>query len=99
MKRIWTMNPQHAVDHSDREAPADVVPTFAKKRISSAMRAAELGTARATNWIAYWSMTTRPNRTGLMHAPIVANACATPPSARAPARARARSGRRPGTLR
>ena len=75
---ICTMNPQTLSITPTAIAPADDIPTLPKKRISSAILAAELGTASATNWIPYCSITTGPNRTGLMQAPIVANACATP---------------------
>ena len=49
MNSICTMNPHTLSITPTATAPADDRPTFVKKRISSAMRAAELGTARATN--------------------------------------------------
>ena len=58
-------------------APAAGTPTRSKNRISRATRAAELGTARAMNWIPYWSIREGKNRNGYVVAPIVENACGT----------------------
>ena len=59
---ICTMNPQ-TLSITPRAAPAPGTnPTFEEADLS-AILAAELGTASATNWTPYCSITTGPNRT------------------------------------
>ena len=58
-------------------APAAGAPMRSKNRISRATRAAELGTARAMNWMPYCSISDGTNRNGYLLAPIVENACGT----------------------
>ena len=71
------MNPQTlSITPMEIAAPPSM-PLRPKKRTSRASRAAELGTARAMNWMAYSSMSTGPNRRGRNEAPRVATACAT----------------------
>jgi hypothetical protein len=55
----------------DSAAPPSM-PLRPKKRTSRASLAAELGTAKAMNWMAYSSMRTGPNRSGRNDAPSVA---------------------------
>ena len=52
MSRIWTTNPQTLVIALMETAPPASMPLRPKKRMSRASLAAELGTARAMNWMA-----------------------------------------------
>ncbi len=74
INRIWIVKPLTLSTSPIEVAPPTSIPTRWKNRISSAILAAELGTARAMNWIAYWSIRTGPYRTGWSDAPIVENA-------------------------
>ncbi|HSO56159.1 MAG TPA: hypothetical protein VL330_26225 [Actinomycetes bacterium] len=77
MSRTWTTNPQTlAITPMEIAAPPSM-PLRPKKRMSRASLAAELGTARAMNWMAYSSMRTGPNRSGRNEAPRISTACAT----------------------
>jgi hypothetical protein len=71
------MNPQTLAITPMESAPPPSMPLRPKKRTSRASLAAELGTARAMNWMAYSSIRTGPNRRGRKEAPRVATACAT----------------------
>ena len=73
-----TRNPETLSIAPTATALAEDRPIRPKNRISRAIRAAELGTARAMNAMAHCRASTGPNRTGRMHEPIVPNACATP---------------------
>ena len=77
MSRTWTTNPQTLSITPMETAPPASMPLRPKKRISRASLAAELGTARAMNWMAYSSMRTGPNRRGRNEAPRVPTACGT----------------------
>ena len=78
IRSSWIANPDTLSIAPTAIADVRESPTRWKNRISSAMRAAELGTASWMNQIAYWSISTGPNLTGRMHAPIVEKDCATP---------------------
>ena len=52
MSRTWTTNPQTLVIALMEIAPPASMPLRPKKRMSRASLAAELGTARAMNWMA-----------------------------------------------
>jgi hypothetical protein len=56
--KIWMKNVLRLSIIPIVTAPAAGTATRSKKRISRATRAAELGTARAMNWIPYWSIST-----------------------------------------
>ena len=78
MSSTCTKNPHTLSIAPTATAPVAERPTRWKNRISSAILAAELGTARPMNWMPYWSRITGPRRTGRTQAPTVANPWATP---------------------
>ena len=74
INRIWIVKPLTLSTSPIEVAPPTSMPMRWKNRISSAILAAELGTASWMNWIAYSSMRTGPKRTGWIDAPIVEKA-------------------------